>query len=150
MASGFATITQGNKRLHFGTRSNNPLKKPVHWVQDFYSTSEETNIKGLNQIVFLYQLEIYLAINKVRISMKADTSTVDTEASPRLLNSERWWKQCEDMFLNYLIFQIGANEVPLSHIIRENDIPDHNTVHTDFVNKTIYCTPLGRKYLSAD
>ena len=63
MASGFATRTQGNDIFHFDTRMTKSLKSLVHWVQDFYRTSEEPKIKGMNQIVFLSQLERSLSRN---------------------------------------------------------------------------------------
>ena len=44
--------------------------------------------------------------------------------------------------MNYLRLYIGANRVPLSYIIRDNEGPDHDIVHTDFVNQKISCTPL--------
>ena len=65
--SGFENRKQGNGRFRFGTRRTKSLKALVHWVQNLYSTSEEPNIKGLNQIAFLSQLEISLARNEVRI-----------------------------------------------------------------------------------
>ena len=44
---------QGNVRFRFGKRIKNHLKSLVHWVQYFYCTSEEPNITGLNQVVFI-------------------------------------------------------------------------------------------------
>ena len=52
--------------------------------------------------------------------------------------------------MNHLRFYIGYNGVPLSYSIRENETPDHDIVHIDFVNQKIACTQLYREYLSAD
>ena len=73
MDSGIETRIQVNGRSHFGIRRTNYLKSLVHWVQDFYCTSEEPKTKGINQIVFLSHLERALYINEIRISMKANT-----------------------------------------------------------------------------
>ena len=89
MASGFETRMQGNGRFHFGVMRNNYLKSLVYWVQDFYRVSKEPNIKGINQIVFLYKLERSLARNEVRISMKENKSPASKKSSPGPLKSER-------------------------------------------------------------
>ena len=65
MDSVFATRMQVNIRFHFGTRRTKYLKSLAHWVQSFYRTPEEPKSIGLDQIVILYQLERYLAINEV-------------------------------------------------------------------------------------
>ena len=63
MASGFETRKQEFGRFHFGVMMTNYLKSLAHWVQYFYRTSEEPNIKRINQIVFLSQLERSLSRN---------------------------------------------------------------------------------------
>ena len=63
MASGFETRKQGSGRFQFGVMMTNYLKSLFHWVQYFYRTSEEPNIKGINKIVSLSQLERALSRN---------------------------------------------------------------------------------------
>ena len=87
MASVIETRIQGNGRSHFGIRRTNYLRSPVHWVQNFYRTSEKPNIKGINQIVFLSQLERALSINEIRISMKANTLPESKKYIPGPLKS---------------------------------------------------------------
>jgi hypothetical protein len=52
--------------------------------------------------------------------------------------------------MNYAQCQLGANGIPLSYVIRENEDPDNNGDHPDFVNKTIACAPLNSEYYDAD
>ena len=87
MASVIETRIQENGRFHFGMRRNNYLKSLVHWVQDFYRTSEEPKIKGIDQIVFLSQLERALSINEIRISMKANNLPASKKYIPGPLKS---------------------------------------------------------------
>ena len=72
MASGFETRIKGKGRFHFGMMRNNYLKLLVNWVQDLYHISEEPNIKGVNQIVFLSHLGRALYRNEIRISIKVN------------------------------------------------------------------------------
>ena len=45
---------------------------------------------------------------------------------------------------------MGANGIPLSYVIRENEDPDTDGDHPDFVSKTIACAPLKGEYYDAD
>ena len=89
MASGFEIRIKGNGRFHLGMRRNDYLKSLVHWVQDFYRTSEEPEIKGINQIVFLPQLKRALSRNEIRISMKSNTLPASNIYIPGHLKLER-------------------------------------------------------------
>ena len=150
MASSFSGRTATTGRFHFGTRRTKNLKALTHWVQDFSRVSQQPTVKGLNKVVFLSELERALARAEVRKSMKENTSTAASEASPGPLKSEREWKQWEEKFVNFLRLHVGANGVPLSYVIRENENPDHGMVHPDFVNQTIACTSLSGEFYAAD
>ena len=52
--------------------------------------------------------------------------------------------------MNYLQCQVGSEGVPLSYIVRLNVAPDTETVHPDFVSKTIACASLHREYYEAN
>ena len=88
MAGGFESRTQGSGRLHLGTIRKKSLKELVHWVHNFYRSSEEPKITDHNKVVFLSHLEIALAISEVSKSTKANTSTSASEASPIPLKPE--------------------------------------------------------------
>ena len=66
------------------------------------------------------------------------------------MENEKQWKRWDEKFVNYVRSHIGANSVPLSYVIRENDEPDINGEHPDFINKTVDCAPLGGKYYADD
>lgn len=141
---------QARERIHFGTRRTKSIKGLVHWVQDFYRVSELPSIVGLNEITFKQQLERALARADIRSSLKNQASTAADAATPGALKSEKQWKEWEEKFINYARSQLGSNGIPLSYVIRENEQPDTDAVHPDFVNKTIACAPLAGEYYSAD
>jgi hypothetical protein len=60
------------------------------------------------------------------------------------------WKDWEEKFVNYVQSQLGSNGIPLSYIVRENEQPDIETVHPDFIIKTIACATLSGEYNSAN
>ena len=67
-------------------------------------------------------------------------------ASPGPLENEKQWKRWDEKFVNYVRSHIGANSVPLSYVIRDNEEIDINGEHLDFINKTVDCAPLEGEY----
>ena len=82
--------------------------------------------------------------------MENQTKSSADAASPGPLENEKQWKHWEDFFSNYARSHIGANGVPLSYVIRENEKPDINGEHPNFINKTVACAPLEGEYYAAD
>jgi hypothetical protein len=150
MASGFAGRTVQDGRINFGLRRTKLTKALIHWTQDFYRVSETPTIIGLNEITFKGQLDRALARAEIRKVLTSQTSTSAGAASPGPLESEKMWKQWEEKFINYTRSHIGANGIPLSYVIRENDDPNPNGEYPDFILKTIGCAPLDGEYYSAD
>ena len=126
------------------------LHAVVHWVQDFRRVSGTPSIVGLNEISFKQQLTRALDRSVIRKSLKDQTATTSSEASPGPLDSERKWKQWEEKFINYTRTHLGSNGIPLSYVIREKDEPQVDEEYTDFVTQTIYCAPLEGEYYTAD
>jgi hypothetical protein len=150
LSSSFASRTAQNGRMHIGTRRTKWLKALVHWTQDFIRISQTPSIVSLNEITYKQQLSRALTRADIRQSLQSQTSTAATASSPGPLKSEREWKQWEEKFINYTSIHVGANGIPLSYVIRENDEPDTTTIHTDFIKQTIACAPLVGEYYNAD
>ena len=148
MSIDWASRTQQNGRIHFGIRRTKLLKALTHWVQDFYRVSSTPTIEGLDKEAFLSQL--HRAINRAEIRTNMNDTTSNDESSPGMLESERQWKQWEEKFVNYCRCRIGANGIPLSYVIRENDDPNTTGEFNDFVTQTIECAPLSGEYYKAD
>ena len=80
--------------------------------------------------------------------LQSKTSAAAATLGP--LENEKQWKHWEEKFCNYARSHIGSNGIPLSHVIRENEEPDINREHSDFVSQTISYAPLQGEYYSAD
>lgn len=141
---------QANGRIHVGTRRAKRLKALVHWVQDFYRVSAEPSIVGLESTSFKLALETSLSRAVIRKSLKNTSDTSAKAADPGELKSEKQWKEWEEKFTNFLGCLIGVTGIPLSYVIRENDNPDYDGDHPNFVSKTIACAPLNGEFYLAD
>lgn len=148
MSKTFANRTVNNGRMIFGTNRTKYLKAITNWTQDFYRVSEVPTIVSLNEPAFKSQLRRAEIRDKIRKTVIS--STVTSIASPGPLEKESKWKEWEEKFTNYLRLHLGANGVPLSYVIRENDDPDTETAHADFIRKTTACAPLQGEYYEAD
>ena len=116
------------------------LQALVHWVQDFRHVSETPTIVGLNAITFKAALSRALDRATIRKALKEQSSTATTAASPGPLESERKWKSWEEKFVNYCRSQIGANGIPISYVIRDNDDPAEKDKYDDLSPK-LYPAP---------
>ena len=150
LATDFASRTAANGRMSIGARRSKRLKALLHWVQDFYRVSEEPSIVGLTKSTFLADLDAALSRAEVRQTLKSNSDTSSKVADPGPLKSELEWREWEEKFTNFLGCIIGVNGIPLSYVIRDNDEPDTDGQHTNFVSKTVACAPLEGEYYLAD
>ena len=150
IASDWDNRTAAAGCFNIGTRRLKALRAVVHWVQDFRRASGTSLIVGLNEISFKQQLTRALDQAVIRTSLKDQTTTTLSEASPGPLDNERKWKQWEEKFVNFTQTHMGSNGIPLSYVIRENDEPLVDEEYTNFVTQTIYCAPLEGEYYTAD
>jgi len=56
----------------------------------------------------------------------------------------------EEKFETYARSHLGGNGIPLSYVIRKNDLPRSNGNFSDFLSQTIECAPLTGEYYMAD
>ncbi len=151
MAGEWSRRTMANGRITFGTRRTKLLQALTHWTCDFYRVSDIPHVTNLNQNQFRAQLSRALARAEIRKSVSDGTSTAADAASPGSLESERKWKHWEEKFVNYCQTHLGANGIPLSYVIRENDAPDlAGGPFPDFLAQTVACAPLTGEYYEAD
>lgn len=148
MAKSFASRQAAMGRMIFGTNRTKFLKALVNWVQDFYRISETPSIVGLSQTTFRTQLRRAQTRDQVRKTLKEQSAPND--ASPGMLEKETKWKEWEEKFINYLRLHLGSSGIPLSYVIRENDLPDTTTVFTDFIQQTVANAPLNGEHFEAD
>ena len=150
MASNFSFRTQTNGRMNCFTRRIKYIKAFSHWVQDFYRVSGLPSIVGLYEVKSKPYLDKALTRAGIKKSMANQTKTSANAASPQALENEKQWKYWEETFVKYSRSHIGANFVPLAYMICENEEPDINGEHPEFINKKVDCAPLEEDYWTAD
>ena len=150
LSTDFSSRTAANGRMNVGTRRTKRLKALLHWVQDFHRVSNTPSIVGLSQATFLIGLDAAISRAEVRQTLKDNSDTASKAADPGPLKSEKQWREWEEKFTNFLNCILGVNGIPLSYVIRENDDPDTEGEHPNFVTKTIACAPLRGEYFLAD
>ena len=150
LATDFGNRTAANGRVCFGSRRTKKLQSVAFWVKDFYRISLTPTTNELDRASFATELTRARAREEVRLQMVAQSDVKSKAASPGPLVSESTWTEWEPKFANYLSVIMGINGVPLSYVIRENDLPNRQGPHADFVDETIACTPLEGESYEAD
>jgi hypothetical protein len=150
MAKDLTGRTAALGRIIVGIRRTRLLKGLTHWIKDFYRESATPDIEGMDENSFKAALNVALRRDEIRANLRKQVKTAADAASPGPLESERKWKAWEEKFTNYCRAHIGANGVPLSYVIRENDAPDVDGNYTDYISKTIACAPLSGEYYESD
>jgi len=126
------------------------LKGLTHWVQDFYRVSDIPHINKLDHNKFILQLQRALTREEIRSNIRDQTKIAANASSPGPLESERKWKVWEEKFETYARSHLGANGIPLSYVIRKDDLPRLNGNFSDFLSQPIECAPLSGEYYMAD
>ena len=151
LASGFSKRTQGEGHIIFGLRRTKRLIGMMHWVQDFYRCNEAPNLQGLeNQDDFLLAVDTAIHHVNVRQNVVNQVKTVSKAADPGKFKDESKWAEWEPAFVNYLSTIPGVNGVPLSYVVREDNINDVVDEDEDFWSKTVRLAPLNGTNFQAD
>ena len=146
----FGRRTATNGRINFGIRRTKKLKSMVHWSQDFKRISYTPSIAGLTETLFLKALLTASERADVREQLVLKMDVKAKEASPGPLVSENKWTEWEPKFENYLSTVLGMNGIPLSYVIRRNELPIRSNTYCDFTEECITCTPLSGVAYEAD
>ena len=85
----WANRTIALSRFHIGTKRLKSLQLLIHWIQDFRRVSSIPSIIGLNEYTFKAQLTRALDRSVIRKSLKDQTATTSSEASPGPLENKR-------------------------------------------------------------
>ena len=143
MIKELSSRTTADGRVVLGTKKSRLLLSMLHWTQDFARISQKPSIVGLNQATFLDQLDRAMQRADYRHRASEQLSTRAKESDPGPLLSEKDWKDWEQKFVNYAGCYFGSAGVPLSYVIRKNELPDTSALEQKFVAKTIACAPLS-------
>jgi hypothetical protein len=134
---GKRTAAQG--RVIFGIGRMQQMIGLMHWVQDCVLRCDEP-IDIVNIEFDTLQNAIEHAAAREAMKDSIDTQTKAT--TPGKFKKESEWHDWHNRFVNYLSTIPGMRGVPLSYVIRENEIPLDNVPYSSFIEKTIARAPL--------
>lgn len=137
-------------KIQFGIARTKRLKALIHWVQDFERVSMQPTIHGYTQEAFITELQVAAKRSTIRKQEADRSDTISREAAPGKLKDERKWNDWISGFKNMLSALFGVTGIPLSYVIRDNDLPDHKAEHDTFMQKCIACAPLEGVAFEAD
>jgi hypothetical protein len=149
LAESFAKRSVADGRIHFGLARTKRFKGMIHWVQDFGRVSEVPTIDGLTQATYRAALLEASTRSEIRLQEAERSDTLSREAAPGKLKDGRRWNDWKRGMENMLATMPGVTAIPLSYVIRTNDIPEPNG-HDNFVQKCIACAPLTGPQFEAD
>ena len=150
LSESFQKRTPATQRIIFGQRRVLKLKSTLHWARDFRRINAHPSLDGLNRAGFLTALDTAKRRQEIRLEEMANSDQVMREASPGPLVSEAKWTEWEPAFENFLSSGFGADGVPLSYVIREQEFPDPDATYNDFTEQAIACAPLFGPAFDAD
>jgi hypothetical protein len=145
MSKGFADRTAAGGRITFGLKKTRLLKATLNWAQDFRRISRPVSMVGITNAA-----EFRVAIQEAqeRSDIRRDTedeSELSKTADPGKLKKAGSWIAWSRGLRNYLSTMQGRDGVPLSYIIRENELPDYSLESVagfDFQSLSVDAAPL--------
>ena len=150
LSSSFSKRTPAAQRIQFGQRRIKKLKALIHWAKDFRRCSLPVTIDGLDLNSFNAALDVAGRRQEICQQLIDGSEMVMKEASPGKLVSEAKWNEWAPALENYLSSGFGVDGVPLSYVIRRNEVPDHAGTYPDFQDKCVACAPLVGAAFNAD
>ena len=137
-----AALTVANGQIKFTIQQRNNIRAFVQWTKDAIRTGRDPAAAPF-QPIGIAKILRRAETHKLYVS-NSDSNAV----KPRDLTKEIKWADWAPSFENYLRAIPGRIGVPLSYVIRDNDVPDP-TPNVDFLDDYIMNAPLsGADYLT--
>ena len=152
MGESFTKRSPAANCINFGMRCIKWLIAVMHWCQDHQRCAKEPDIADFaNADTFKEALQVPTQRALLRKNDSGQVDTISKAADPGKLKDEKKWDDWEPAFVNYLSTIPGAKGIPLSHVVRANEDPDHETnFEGDFVARSIACAPHNNATFHAD
>jgi hypothetical protein len=146
MADEFGKRTQAAGRIVFGLGRSKKLVGVMHWVQDCFRASDVPNHAHFDNDVLIEAL----SLAQIRKSDVELVSTNTKAVDPGKFKDERKWPEWEKAFINYLSVVPGVSGIPLSYVVREQEIPTPGIDYPTLTDRMIHRAPLVGQYFIAD
>lgn len=140
----------GGGKIHFGVLRTQRLKASIAWAKDCFRIGEVPSTQGMNQEEFLEAINVSAQREAIREASQDQNEQLAKEAAPGKLTSEKKWHEWSTMLDNQLSMLLGVNKVPLSYVIRENEVPDPDDEYMDFQEECIAKCPLAGPVFEQD
>lgn len=146
MADEFGKRTQAAGKIVFGLGRTKKMVGVMHWVQDCFRASDIPNHEHFDEDVLFEALSL-AQIRKSDVELvTTNTKAVD----PGKFKDERKWPEWEKAFVNYLSVVPGVSGIPLSYVVREQDVPTPGVEYPTLTERMIQRAPLEGQYFIAD
>ena len=146
MANEFAKRTVAQGRVTFGLGRTKRMIGLMHWVQDCYRANDVPNHEHFDDEVSAEAL----SMAKIRVSDVELVSANTKAAEPGKFKDERKWPEWEKAFTNYLSVVPGVTGIPLSYVIRDQEVPTPGAEYQTLTERMIKRAPLEGPYFTAD
>ena len=137
------TVAQGRIHTHPGVRRN--IRAFIQWAKDRYRRSEDPTVTPFP----VAQAAMLIKREQAHIKLVQKSESVMKTASPGQLTTEAKWSDWREVFLNFLRSIPGQDGVPLSYVVRTNDVPDP-TPRPNFIDEYVAMAPLVGDSFIAD
>ena len=142
MADEFGKRTQAAGKIVFGIGRTKKLVGVMHWVQDCYRASDVPSHEHFDGAALFDALSL-AQICKSDIDLAATNTKA---ADPGKFKDERKWPEWEKAFINYLSVVPGVSGIPLSYVVREQEVPTLGREYATFNERMIHRAPLEGQY----
>ncbi|KAI2495884.1 Reverse transcriptase (RNA-dependent DNA polymerase) [Fragilaria crotonensis] len=147
MVDKFGKRIQAAGKIVFGLGRTKKMVGGMHWVQDCFRASDIPNHEHFDEDV------LFEALSLAQIR-KSDVELVTTNAKavdPGKFKDKRKWPEWEKAFVNYLPVVPGVSGIPLSYVVREQDVPTPGIEYPTLTERMIQRAPLcdGRRDMTA-
>jgi hypothetical protein len=146
MADEFGKRTQMAGKIVFGLGRTKKLVGVMHWIQDCFRANDVPNHEHFDEDI------LFEALSLAQIR-KSDVELVTTNtkaADPGKFKDERKWPEWEKAFINYLSVVPGVSGIPLSYVVREQEVPTPGIDYPTLTDRMIHRAPLVGQYFIAD
>ena len=154
LAKGFASKPTPGK-INFGLRRTNNLKATVNWARDFRRCSRSIALDPtvIDAPMFLDLIKRARLRAEIRRHNAEESDKQSKTADPGKLKKQKEWISWSRGLSNYLSTIQGHDGVPLSYVIRKNELPDYSLElepNYNFEQLTYHCAPLSGPIFESD
>ena len=141
----YATLTITNGKIVLNPGIVTRIKSLIQWVRDEIRVGRDPS-----NMAFPLPLEaLYIQRYKTHEKYIKDLSTLSDSTKPKDLSTQTMYNDWQPTLVNHLRQIPGLYGIPLSYVVRENDLPDLSPT-PNFMEMDIKAAPLNGLAYDAD